>query len=161
MTNPLVRLASMRGKPLRERLAARSQIAANGCMEWIGTKNPQGYGQITIGKRSFRAHRVAWIVANGRAIPSGLVVMHSCDNPGCINPAHLSVGTTRDNVADRDTKGRMRPLRGVENGFSKLSEDQVREIRSSEGTLRACAERFGVHLSLIWLVRKRKIWTHI
>lgn len=78
------------------------------CLMWPGRTDEDGYGRI--GKRSIRAHRVAWERANRRQIPPGLVVMHTCDNPPCVNPSHLILGTVGDNNRDREAKGHTRGL---------------------------------------------------
>lgn len=75
------------------------------CWEWTKTHDKDGYGWINIEKRKDRAHRIAWIIING-SIPAGMCVLHHCDNPPCINPAHLWLGTRRDNTHDRMAKGR-------------------------------------------------------
>ena len=75
------------------------------CWEWKGARNQYGYGIIRHEGRVLRAHRWAWSLVNG-PIPEGLVVMHSCDNRGCVNPDHLSVGTQADNLRDMWAKGR-------------------------------------------------------
>jgi hypothetical protein len=95
-----------RFRPIEERLWDRIKRTPSGCWEFQGARN----GRLKYGNLSFRgryqpAHRVAYELTNG-AIPEGLVVMHSCDNPPCINPEHLSLGTIADNNADRDRKGR-------------------------------------------------------
>lgn len=155
------RKRSLRGVPLSKRLELQSIHRRTGCIEWTGYRNAYGYGQMTVGKASKKAHRVAWEVANGQAIPAGRVVMHACDNPACINPAHLSLGSLAENAADRDAKGRHRPLPGEANGNAKLTDEQVLAIRRSSGTLKATAAEYGVHLSLIHLIRKRKAWAHL
>lgn len=78
----------------------------DGCWGWTGRQQPNGYG--TFPHRGLRyGHRVSWQLHFG-PIPRGMVVMHLCDNPPCTNPAHLSLGTHADNIADRDRKGRGR-----------------------------------------------------
>lgn len=77
-----------------------------GCLPWVGLRHTSGYGIIRQGRRELRAHRVAWVLANGTAIPADQVVIHSCDTPLCINPAHLRVGTDQENVDDMVERGR-------------------------------------------------------
>lgn len=80
-------------------------VTAPGCWEWTGTKDKHGYGRVRVDQRKARAHRVAWEAFKGE-IPAGLHVLHRCDNPGCVNPEHLFLGTHGDNMRDREAKGR-------------------------------------------------------
>jgi hypothetical protein len=85
------------------------------CWTWLAYRRPDGYGSLRMGtlgvdRRNERAHRLSWTLANG-PIPAGLLVLHRCDNPSCVNPAHLFLGTDQDNADDRQSKGR-----GVRNG---------------------------------------------
>ena len=81
------------------------------CWIWLGGKMGKGYGQFMLGKMDGRttwigAHRFSWMLHNGMEVPKGQQVMHACDNPPCVNPAHLSVGSCADNALDKSVKGR-------------------------------------------------------
>lgn len=133
-----------------------------GCMEWSGYLLPSGYGRIKIDGTSYLAHRLAWELRNG-AIPDTrghhgtLSVCHRCDNPKCCNPAHLFLGTHRDNMADMRSKGRgnktaPRPKRGTENPGAKLTSADVQAIRDARAvgvTTVELGRRFHVHSSVI------------
>jgi hypothetical protein len=114
------------------------------------------------GSKKRQAHVVAWEIANGRSA-AGLIIRHSCDNPPCTNWHHLFDGTHADNVADRVTRGRQ--AQGESHGIAKLTEDQVREMRSLWGTgewrQHALAKRYGVTRPLVSLVVNHKIWDHV
>lgn len=139
------------------------------CWLWMGCRSRRQVGSRTFdygyaydGVRIQRAHRLAWQFTNG-AIPDGLCVLHRCDNPRCVNPAHLFLGTQRDNAQDRERKGRRQPARGERSGRAKLTWQQVEQIRSLY-TARAfsqtqLAEHFGVHQTAISAVIRRKSWT--
>lgn len=90
---------------LKERLIRNTQPNLNGCWEWTLLRNPQGYGNTTCGTIRSSAHRISYAAFNG-PVPAGLVVCHHCDNPPCINPAHLYIGTQEENAHDCMEKGR-------------------------------------------------------
>lgn len=117
------------------------------CQEWPKARNPKGYGRLLRRGRGYLAHRYAWEQAHG-PIPEGLCVLHRCDNPPCVNLDHLFLGTIADNTADMVAKGRDRFSQpGSNNPRSKLSEDDVRAIRSALGEgcrQREVAERFNI-----------------
>ena len=135
------------------------------CWEWIAAHGSDGYGSLKWNKKSERAHRVSWIVAHDE-IPQGLFVLHRCDNPPCVNPAHLFLGTRRQNNADRASKGRSAD--GERSPKHKLTVEQVEEIRrryslhgknakSGEGSY-TLARIFGVSPQSIQDIVKRVTW---
>lgn len=135
---------------------------SEGCWTWLGATSPNGYGIVQRGGRVHMAHRVAWEYARG-AIPSGKVVCHACDNPPCVNPAHLFVGTQADNIADMDRKGRRRsnPPKGPNAKRAVLSEAEAVEIRRryAEGERQLeLAAAFGVSKGTIYNVLRGKHW---
>lgn len=92
-------------RPMRERLMERVVFGATDCWHWMGARNAFGYGRMTHEGRLQVAHRLSWTEANG-PIPDGLYALHKCDNPSCINPDHLFLGTYSDNLRDAWAKGR-------------------------------------------------------
>lgn len=88
-----------------ESKVVRDDCMPDGCHIWTGVKNPKGYGSINFKGKNLRAHRISYTIYNGE-IPYGLLVCHRCDNPPCVNPAHLFVGTASDNEQDKLSKGR-------------------------------------------------------
>lgn len=96
----------------KKRLLSKYRVSDKGCWEYTSGKDRCGYGKFSLGPRRLGAHKVSYVLHKGD-VPEGLVVMHSCDNPGCINPDHLSLGTVKDNVHDCINKGRFSlPLAG-------------------------------------------------
>lgn len=130
-------------------------LKTDGCWNWTGKTSAAGYGRIYFSGRSHYAHRVSFEVAFG-SIGAGLVVCHTCDNPRCVNPAHLFVGTQRENIQDMARKGRCKPsgVFGDGHGMAKLTDKQVAEIRSLSATHSnpELATKFGVSRSLIWMI---------
>ena len=122
---------------------------------------PQGYGLI---KRKdgaqLRAHRVAYELAYGE-IPSGLFVCHHCDNPCCIRPSHLFLGSHDENMADMVIKGRAARMVGDRNGSAKLEAEAVVSIRSSIGSYSRIARQYGVSPSAVGLIKRRERWAHL
>lgn len=140
----------------------RNFIKSEGCWNWLRALNKKGYGRYGLGRR-IRAHRASWIIYRG-PIPDGLCVLHTCDNPRCVNPSHLFLGTDQDNSDDKVKKGRQSRLKGERNGNSKLSDDDVVEIRKRRGeneSTRSLAKEFGVSQTLISFVINGKRWDHV
>lgn len=111
-----------------------------------------------------RAHRVAWRLVNG-PIPEGMWVLHHCDNPSCVNPKHLFLGTPKDNAQDMIKKGRQGDNRGENAGGAKLTAEDVRAIRREYArggvTQRALARRYGVSKGSIWYIVNYGTWKHL
>lgn len=147
-----------------------------GCWLWTAAVTSQCYGRFSVGRKTLRAHRVAYELYIG-IIPDGLHVLHKCDQPPCVNPEHLFLGTHADNTADMCAKGRQARVRGDTNGTrlhpervvrgeshhsAKLTEEQVRAIRAAEGLSHQClADAYGVSRPHISYIRSSKKWAHI
>ncbi len=129
------------------RVAVREE---NKCWEWTGHRNAKGYGQTRVSGTMYYTHRLAAML-DGRDV-IGATVMHSCDNPSCCNPAHLSVGTPADNTADMLKRKRFR---------AKITEDDVRAIRASVGKQRDVAAAFGIDQALVQRIRVRTAWRYV
>lgn len=141
-----------------------SRSTPDECWLWIGGIGTDGYGVFSNKGHSTHASRAAWIFTNG-AVQNKLSVLHKCDNPLCCNPSHLFLGTQRDNIADMNNKGRAVVLHGEQDPKSKLTEDQVRQIRQlyrprvvSQFKL---AAMFGVSRTAIQSVLDHRTWAHI
>jgi hypothetical protein len=151
----------MRARSLRERFEEKYEpVTETGCWLWTAGLASFRYGSIRVGGEMLRASRVSWELYRGE-IPEGMHVLHKCDTPLCVNPAHLFLGTNTDNVADRDRKGRQRSLRGSSSGMSKLTDSQVREIRVSNEPQDVIAKRSGVTQSNVSCIRLGKTWRHL
>jgi hypothetical protein len=152
---------------LKAFLMNRCRLAENGCWEWMSTTK-NGYGVFESGSVSMAArksskrgaHQVSYEAYNG-LIPTGQVVRHTCDNPLCINPDHLILGTQADNVADREARGRRKDINGEQIGTARLTAEQVLEIRASDKSLTQLARQYNVHKTTISLIRSGKSWKHL
>jgi hypothetical protein len=146
----------------------------NKCWPFVGDKTHHGYGRFTEHPRKAKpghpkptptmAHRLAWEYTYGK-IPDGLSVCHHCDNRPCCNPTHLFLGTQQDNNRDRHLKGRTVAVRGEMQGSSKLTEKQVREIRSQyqpfKVSLNSLAKKFAVSKRTILFIVQGRYWRHV
>ncbi len=140
------------------------------CWLWFGYKNPDGYGllRVTSGPIGSRgknvgAHRISWQMHRG-PVPEGSVVCHKCDTPSCVNPNHLFVGTTADNVADRVAKGRTADFRGEKNNAARLTSEKVQMVRAylrAGGTQRYVAAVFGVSAGSVQKIAEGETWAHL
>ena len=149
------------------------------CWVWIAGRNNKGYGVFQVGRKPELAHRVAWVISNGEILDD-LHVLHHCDNPSCVNLSHLFLGTELDNARDKETKGRgnhasgnrsgrytrpERTSRGENHGMSKLTWEQVREIRRryrwggiGGDSLKTLSLVFGVDSSVIHDIVRNRTW---
>ena len=146
------------------------------CWIWDAARSSKGYGVFTVDGDNVSAHRYAYELAFG-PVPAGLLVCHSCDVKLCVQPAHLFAGTAGDNIRDARDKGRLatgsrhgrvtkpeRTARGEANGWSKLTEPQVAEIKGrllSGETHRAVAAAFGIANSTIGGIARGERWRHV
>ena len=149
--------------PLIERFWAKVLIGRSvDCWEWQASRFKNGYGQIRHSLDQY-AHRTSWIIHNG-PIPTGVFVLHTCDNPPCVNPAHLFLGSSKDNTDDMHRKGRARHARGESAGLAKLTNSSVRDIKRrllrGESML-LLAKEFSVNQGTVWAIRVGKTWKHI
>lgn len=154
-----------------------------GCWEWIGTRVPAGYGQIRFRRKNLSAHRLSYQIHHGHD-PGRMSVCHSCDNPSCVRPEHLFLGTQVDNIADAMSKGRVscgakhaatipsgenhwsrlkpeRLARGVQNGRARLTESdvvEIRKLRAAGVARKALAARFHVAPERIWYIATGRGW---
>ncbi len=131
------------------------------CWEWLACKLNNGYGGFRLNGKLVRAHRLAWSLHYRRKIPESMWVLHYCDNPGCVNPRHLFLGTHLDNVRDAVEKGRMN--QGEDNGRSKLTEPQailIKEIYPA-ATQSLLAKMYGVDRSQISKIVNGERWSHL
>ena len=133
------------------------------CWEWTGNKNRRSYGLLSCKHVKILAHRFSWELHNG-PIPQGdgyhgTCVLHKCDNPSCVNPKHLRLGTQEDNMQDMAQKGRAVTVRISKN--AKLSEEHVREIKAllsqKSLSIRSIAEQFGVSHNSVWMIKQGKL----
>ena len=158
------------GKSIGERFMDNVKKSIEGCWEWTGgIRGPSGYGSICVTKRfagtkterSVGAHRLSYEM-HVDDIPPGLFVCHKCDNPKCVRPGHLFLGTNQENQEDAARKGRSNM--GVRHHFAKLDPDKVRDIRRRHAageTKAALARAFGVHKKTMKAVVERTKWRFV
>jgi Autographiviridae endonuclease len=132
----------------------------SGCWLWLSWVNAKGYAQLRYKGRCHRANRLSFSAFVG-SIPDGLHVLHRCDNPACVNPEHLFLGTNIENVRDREAKGRGARFIGSQHPRAKLTEEDVLTIRHAQLHPSDMAEQYNVSVSTIKAVKSRRNWSHI
>lgn len=161
------RMRRVRARGLKARFLSRVQILPNGCWFWLGNKIPRGYGALSFNGKRHYAHRISLHLFEGFDLNSPLQACHRCDNPSCVNPAHLFPGTSSDNMKDAYDKGRQTNPRliGESNPHAKLNEEQVREIcieyQGGNTHTRNMAKKYGVSRRTIQSIIYGKSWRHV
>jgi hypothetical protein len=138
-------------------------ILSTKCWLWMGYRDANGYGTFRgyRSKKTYKAHRFSYLIHKSE-ISSGFAICHKCDNPSCVNPDHLFMGTHIENIADRDNKKRQ--CLGERNRHAKLKTIQVLEIRSRpyyRGIGKDLSIEFGVKLPTIYKIRNGDLWKHL
>lgn len=131
-----------------------------GCWGWKAATNKAGYGIVNFKGKMTLAHRLSWESHFG-FIHDDLFVCHKCDNPPCVNPDHLFLGTHRDNMKDRDHKGRGYDRNGVKNGRAKLNPSDIKgiKLRYFAGDLRSSiADYYGITETHLYRIVKGTMW---
>lgn len=155
-------LINLRSLSVRDRLFRCMKINEDtGCWEWQKGLFSTGYGQMSVKGRNRGAHVVAYEIFNGE-IPEGMLVCHKCDNPICINPEHLFLGTNKDNMEDMVNKGRSAV---ANNGHVKMTEDQVRELlkmyKTGRYSRKELADYFLISINTVSSIINGVSWKHI
>ena len=143
------------------------------CWEWIGAKVPtkhklnkfkSNYGHLRHNYKYIYAHRVSWMIHNG-PIPNGKCILHKCDNPICVNPSHLRLGTRSDNAQDRERKNRGNRGIGENSPVSKLTNKDIKFIRNNyiprKITAPMLAKKYKVSTHAIYMIVGNRSWKHL
>ena len=135
------------------------------CINWEHSKDKNGYGLLKVDGKTTRAHRAIWEAANSIKIPAGLWVLHKCDNPSCVNPEHLYVGTPTQNMQDRKDRGRNtgwkgRDQVGMSNSNRKLTLEDVAYIRENRryGMSKVLAAKYNTSAAYIRRIWSKQVW---
>ncbi len=153
----------MKGMPAEDRFLFQVKKTES-CWIWAAAIDRDGYGIFrgTVGGKTYtKAHRYSWVFHTGEIIPSGTLVCHKCDNPRCVNPDHLFLGTPADNMRDKISKGRHRARKGADSPSAILTEEQVLRIVKDPRPYAQIAADYGVRPSTIGSIKQRVAWRHL
>lgn len=150
--------ASKKRRPIDVLFHQKYEATDEGCWEWGGARDRDGYGIFTYAGKNYRAHKLA-LELDGRPVPNGKYACHKCNNPCCVRPSHLYPGTPTQNMEDAKANGTIRM--GEQVHFSKLTEKDVAAIRSSTLKDGLLANTFGVSRSCVTMIRNGKTWKHV
>jgi hypothetical protein len=156
---------------MRQKLKNSIMITPSDCWEWQLGRGRRGYGHVWVKGKTKKAHRLSYEAFVGE-IPNGMLVCHHCDNPPCINPKHLFLGTPQDNIRDSIRKGRFPGVivnrknlaRGERMNTAKLTEIQIKRIRAEylKGCLQSeISRKYGVNQQSISGIVTGKTWRHL
>lgn len=148
--------------PIADRFLSRVSKTEK-CWIWKGGKDDFGYGSFSLEGRARKAHIASYKLFKGD-VPEGLCVLHKCDNPPCVRPEHLFLGTKADNMHDMIQKGREKHSKGIDRPMAKLTENDIPTIRKHRNnglSYGQIGKLFGVDPKTVWSVCNGKTWTHI
>lgn len=151
-------IGRIEGEDLKRFKEGFREVAEVECWNWSKAKSGAGYGLCYINQEVVLAHRVAWALHHAKEIPEGMVIRHSCDNPACVNPAHLVVGSQRDNIRDAIQRGRWSAppiFHGERHPMAKLTDAERAFIASSSEPIEDIVSRFGITRNYGLALRRR------
>ena len=147
-----------------ERLNKYVDKESSSCWLWLGSVRSSGYGYFRRTENGIvvrkSAHRYFYTEYKGE-IPEGLYILHTCDNPLCVNPEHLYAGTAKQNAQDREGRQRGQHVKGENQGSSKLTDQDILNIRASSDSQRKLAKQYNVSQHTIWCIVNHITWRHV